>query len=218
MNTKQKQFVHEYVLDHNATRAAIRAGYSPARGRQTGYRLMQMPDVTAAIQRLDHEFAERVGITREELLEQFLDYHKRGKRGFFHCSGDRSTHISSAVGVPEIGAGWVSESELNALIRDSFPHLRVLRHARPDWLTPQHLDVYLPEYNIGVEYQGKQHDKPVEHFGGEDAFAEQQRRDRKKRRLCRQNGCTLIEVRKGYDPVVLVAQLEVLIRQHGESE
>ena len=81
MNTKQKQFVHEYVLDHNATRAAVRAGYSPARGKQTGYRLMQMPDVAAAIQRLDHEFAERVGITREELLEQFLDYHTRGKRG-----------------------------------------------------------------------------------------------------------------------------------------
>ena len=81
MNTKQQRFVDEYVLDHNAAKAAVRAGYSPARGKQTGYRLMQMPDVATAIQRLDHEFAERVGITREELLQQFLGYHERGLRG-----------------------------------------------------------------------------------------------------------------------------------------
>ena len=126
--------------------------------------------------------------------------------------------VRRATGVPEIGAGWVSESELYALIRDFFPDLSVLRHGRPDWLKPQHLDTYLPAHNIGVEYQGKQHDEPVDYFGGEDAFAEQQRRDRRKQRLCRRNGCRLIEVRKGYDSAALVAQLEALISQHRESE
>lgn len=55
MNTKQKLFVAEYVVDHNGAAAAVRAGYSPARGKETGYRLLQIPAVSQAIAKLDTE-------------------------------------------------------------------------------------------------------------------------------------------------------------------
>ena len=104
------------------------------------------------------------------------------------------------AGVPEVGDGWVSETELFNLVRDAFPSTRVSRHARPVWLAPQHLDVFLPHENIALEFQGEQHYKPVEIFGGEPAFVRQLERDARKRAACVANGCHLIEVRARYDP------------------
>ncbi len=52
---------------------------------------------------------------------------------------------------------------------------------------------------IGIEYQGAQHDKPVEFFGGQKAFEENLKRDERKRQLCEENGVKLIEVREGYN-------------------
>ncbi len=119
-----------------------------------------------------------------------------------------------AAGLPEIGSGWIGETELYQLVFDSFPETSVLRHARPSWLKPQHLDVYLPEYNVGLEYQGRQHFEPVEFFGGSEAFVGQLKRDKKKRRLCRRNGCTLIEVTADDSPGDIVARITGAI-DHG---
>lgn len=115
--------------------------------------------------------------------------------------------VRQALGVPSIGEGWVSETELFRLIEQAFPEARVVRHARPRWLKPQHLDVYMPDYGVALEYQGAQHDEPVDFFGGEEAFVELRRRDARKRELCRKNDCILIEVRPGYDPTDLIRQV-----------
>jgi hypothetical protein len=115
--------------------------------------------------------------------------------------------VRNAHGVPAIGTGWVGESELYDLVRSAFPEHAVMRHARPDWLSPQHLDVYLPAVPLALEYQGRQHHEPVEFFGGEAAFRRQQQRDRKKREACRKARCTLIEVLPGYDSGALLREI-----------
>ncbi len=51
---------------------------------------------------------------------------------------------------------------------------------------------------MAIEFQGEQHDKPIEFFGGEKAFQETKERDARKRNLCEQNGVYLIYVRSGY--------------------
>ena len=63
---------------------------------------------------------------------------------------------------------------------------------RFDWLGRQSLDFYLPYYNVGIECQGEQHFFPVECFGGEDSFIECQKRDKKKKALCEENGIKLL--------------------------
>ena len=63
---------------------------------------------------------------------------------------------------------------------------------RFDWLGLQSLDFYLPDYNVGIECQGIQHFEPIEHFGGEDNFIECQKRDKKKKALCEENGIKLL--------------------------
>lgn len=48
-------------------------------------------------------------------------------------------------------------------------------------------------HKIGIEYQGRQHYEPIEHFGGEEHFIHQKENDRRKKLLCVENGVTLIE-------------------------
>ena len=55
-----------------------------------------------------------------------------------------------------------------------------------------------PIYRIGIEYQGRQHDVPVEFFGGEEGFKKGKERDIRKKELFVENNAILIEVRKGY--------------------
>lgn len=57
-----------------------------------------------------------------------------------------------------------------------------------------HYDFYLPEYNVLIEYQGKQHYESVNYFGGEKRFKYQQKHDQMKRNYARKHGYKLIEI------------------------
>lgn len=55
-------------------------------------------------------------------------------------------------------------------------------------------DFYLPQYNILIEFQGKQHFKPIDHFGGKKKFVIQQIHDIRKRRYAKENNIRLISI------------------------
>lgn len=97
-------------------------------------------------------------------------------------------------GLAKVGEGWVSEARLFEALSKRFPNERLVHHARPPWLGRQHLDIYFRDWRIAVEYQGAQHERPVEIFGGVKAFEKQQERDVRKRQKCEQNGCLLVFV------------------------
>jgi len=101
--------------------------------------------------------------------------------------------------IPRVGEGWVSETHLFKSIQAALPDYEVWQHASPDWLGRQHLDIYIPHLRVAVEYQGIQHDQPVEYFGGTAAFEEIQQRDARKRQLCHEFGVRLIYVRPEYN-------------------
>ena len=50
MTDKQRRFVDEYLIDLNATQAAIRAGYSEKTARYIGYENLTKPHISNAIQ------------------------------------------------------------------------------------------------------------------------------------------------------------------------
>jgi hypothetical protein len=75
--------------------------------------------------------------------------------------------------------------------------------ARPDFLRNEvtggvynmELDCYNPELKIAVEYNGQQHYRFIPYFHrNKDRFINQRYRDVLKRKLCEENGITLIEV------------------------
>lgn len=53
-------------------------------------------------------------------------------------------------------------------------------------------DFYLLDYNICIEYNGKQHYEPVDFFGGEDGFNALIKRDKIKADYCKKNNTPLI--------------------------
>lgn len=69
LNLKHKAFVAEYLVDLNATQAAIRAGYSEKTARQQGQRLLTKASVAEAIRRAQEARAKRTQITADDVLE-----------------------------------------------------------------------------------------------------------------------------------------------------
>lgn len=59
---------------------------------------------------------------------------------------------------------------------------------------PLPFDFYLPNLNICIEYQGKQHYEPCDWFGGNESFLAQKRNDKIKKDYCNANGIELIEI------------------------
>ena len=57
-----------------------------------------------------------------------------------------------------------------------------------------YIDFYLPDYNIFIEYNGRQHYEPISFFGGKDVFEKQQKRDNFVRNYCQENNIELIEI------------------------
>lgn len=55
-------------------------------------------------------------------------------------------------------------------------------------------DFYLPEYNLLIEYDGEQHYKPIDFFGGRERFEYQQQNDNIKNNYCKQNNIRLIRI------------------------
>jgi len=115
--------------------------------------------------------------------------------------------VRQEMQIPRVGEGWVAETILYYAIKQALPQYDVLHHATPSWLGRQHLDIYIPELRVAIEYQGLQHDEPVEYFGGAEAFEQTKKRDAKKKRACTRNGIRLICVRPDYDLNALVAEL-----------
>ncbi len=70
MNEKQRRFAQEYSVDHNATAAAVRAGYAESRARQTGHEMLQKPEVKQLVAKLDSEKRAELGIDGKDALEQ----------------------------------------------------------------------------------------------------------------------------------------------------
>lgn len=59
-------------------------------------------------------------------------------------------------------------------------------------IKPLPFDFYLPDYNICIEYQGRQHYEPVDYFGGEEQFKAQQHNDNIKKEYCDSNNIKLL--------------------------
>lgn len=93
-------------------------------------------------------------------------------------------------GLPRIGEGWISEMQLYNLVKNTFPEAQ--HHVIPEWLRPQHLDIFVPSKKLAFEYQGKQHFEPVDFFGGEASFEKTKKLDRRKLQKCKSNGVLLI--------------------------
>ncbi|GAB6096412.1 terminase small subunit [Desulfatiferula olefinivorans] len=86
LTAKQEMFVNEYIIDLNATQAAIRAGYSPKTAAEQGVRLLRNIKVQEAIQAAMAERAERTDLKADTVVDElktvaFVPLHEISERG-----------------------------------------------------------------------------------------------------------------------------------------
>jgi len=70
LTAKQEMFVREYLVDLNATQAAIRAGFSAKTAEQQGHQLLKKTSVADAIQKAMDERSARTEITADRVLQE----------------------------------------------------------------------------------------------------------------------------------------------------
>ena len=70
LTAKQKRFVEEYLIDLNATQAAIRAGYSVESAGSIGNENLKKPEVRACIEKAMAERSKRTGINADRVLRE----------------------------------------------------------------------------------------------------------------------------------------------------
>lgn len=88
---------------------------------------------------------------------------------------------------------WKMEQEIRYILNKN--NIQYEEQKRFNWLRNKislSLDFYIPEYNIAIECQGRQHFQPVEKFGGDSGFELTKERDAIKKRLCEENGILLL--------------------------
>lgn len=98
LTRKQQRFVEEYLIDLNATQAAIRAGYSAKTAGQGGGQLLKNIQIAAAI---DAALAENPGVTRTRIVDELAKIAFAQPRDFFEWGPDGVTLVDCSELTPD---------------------------------------------------------------------------------------------------------------------
>lgn len=74
LNARQTRFVEEYLVDLNATQAAIRAGYSKNTARQMGAENLSKPVIQEAISEGTKSLSNRSEVTQDRVIAGMLEF------------------------------------------------------------------------------------------------------------------------------------------------
>lgn len=73
LTPKQERFCAEYLMDYNATQAAIRAGYSEKTAGSAGNRLLKNVDVLARVRAMQKEKIDKLCVTSEFVVIKLIE-------------------------------------------------------------------------------------------------------------------------------------------------
>ena len=110
LTTKQQRFIEEYVVDFNATKAAINAGYSQKTARSISCELLTKPDIRSAIKQQLEQLSADSYVSREVILTGLL----KEAMG----TGENSSPTSRV-------SAWSQLGKLSGLYTDTAPQTTV---------------------------------------------------------------------------------------------
>ena len=147
-----------------------------------------------------------------------LEEYKTGKTKIFHkclicgntwaaipnsiLNGNGCPHCKFSHGEKAVEA-FLAENKINYIPQKRFSDCRDKRSLS--------FDFYLPELNIAIEYNGRQHYESIEAFGGEKQLHLQRHHDWLKRKYCRDKGITLITISYDEDVEKILLEKKQLI-------
>jgi hypothetical protein len=126
------------------------------------------------------------GYTPQEIVTDFPDYHADQVRNHIKRKyPDVKNKLKK-----DISRGNIM---LKALLDKLYPHDKVIQEYHIG--KSLRLDCYIgAPHNIGFEYDGVQHSKKVEHFGGDESYARGIQNDMLKEELCAGRGINLVRI------------------------
>lgn len=120
LNDKQKRFCEEFLVDLNATQAAIRAGYSKKTAKEQASRLLTNVNVENYLSQRQQQLQTETGITQKRVLEEYAKIAFSDIRAFYNEDGslkkiteldeDEAAAIAG-VEVDELWDGYGEERE-----------------------------------------------------------------------------------------------------------
>ena len=105
-NVRYESFSQEYLVDLNATQAAIRAGYAPRSSGTKGHQLLQIVEIANRIQFLMSKRTQKTEITAERVIEELAKIGFASMRNFIRIDED---------GQPQIDLSDTDDDNLDAL-------------------------------------------------------------------------------------------------------
>lgn len=109
LTPKQKRFVQEYLIDLNATQAAIRAGYSEKTARSIGQENLTKPVIIAEIQQKQSKLEEKTEITQERILQELACLAFAKMEDYVEIQDDGSCRARTWAEMPEGASRAVAE-------------------------------------------------------------------------------------------------------------
>lgn len=95
LTDKQAAFVEEYLIDLNATQAAIRAGYSEKTAHVIGSENLGKPEIQVAVQAAMEARSKRTKITADRVLQELARIGFADIRELFHWDEERAVYVPS---------------------------------------------------------------------------------------------------------------------------
>ena len=115
-------------------------------------------------------------------------------------------------GFEQVGTFFM-EKLLCEKLKTLYPKLKIISQYSPNWLFPQRFDMFIEDCNLAIEYNGAQHYKEIDFFGGKNGLKRNQELDAVKRQKCLANSICLWEIRYDEDFDLAFEKLNDFIKE-----
>ncbi|WP_175404123.1 terminase small subunit [Mucilaginibacter sp. PPCGB 2223] len=150
LTPKQQKFCDEYLIDMNATKAALRAGYSA--GTALNGQLMQIPKIRYYLQQRTEEVSRKTQISHEQVLAELGKIAFANMRNYYHSDGrlkgahELTDDEAAALWCMKVTDGKDGQSSFIRLASKLSALEKIARHLRfyePEEQQPEKVFVYL---------------------------------------------------------------------------
>lgn len=179
LSPKQARFSREYLIDLNATQAAIRAGYSAHTADRQGHRLLRNAEVKRAIAKGQKTLAKKTAITAEKVLAEMALIGFSNMQDFIRISQDGEPIIDLSALTREQAAA-LSETIVEDFIEGRGENARAVRRVKiklHDKLTAlvnlgKHLGLFIDRHELTGKNGG-----PLRHETKRKSLTKEELRD-----------------------------------------
>ncbi len=119
MSAKQQRFVEEYLVDHNATQAAIRAGYSEKTAYSIGHENLKKPEIAAAIAAGEARLRRKTEVSIRSMTEEM-----RENRDLAVANGQAAAAQQASMGFAKLHGLLVERTEVKTTSEMSLSEVR----------------------------------------------------------------------------------------------